>query len=383
MQPTTTKDYQRIFLDSVPLLDVRAPIEFGKGAFPQATNLPLLDDKEREMVGICYKDQGQDAAITLGNALVNGQTRTTRQQAWLAWAQQHPSGCLYCFRGGLRSRTAQAWLLESGTNVPLVLGGYKALRRFLLDDFEQHIARASVLLICGRTGTGKTRVIAARHSAIDLEGLAHHRGSAFGRRPSGQPSQIDFENRLYIALLRHRIRIGSTLLLEDESRLIGRCYLPGALQTVMRRAPRVVIEEPVESRVQVTLEDYVTGPLQEYRAYYGTEAAPAALSQALLQSLEHIRKRLGGERYRTLNESMRHALDHHLRSGDPEAHRDWIRTLLSEYYDPMYDYQLSKRDTPVLFTGTRQEVTAWLDHEPRLSGSCQHAEPSRAGKAKP
>lgn len=363
MPHLATAQYQRILLDSVPLLDVRAPIEFHKGAFPQATNVPLLDDKEREMVGICYKEQGQDAAIVLGNKLVSGQVRAARQKAWLSWAREHPGGYLYCFRGGLRSRTVQSWLLESGTKIPLVTGGYKALRRFLLNDFEQHIGQVPVLLICGRTGTGKTRVISSCHNTIDLEGLAHHRGSAFGRRPAGQPSQIDFENRLFISLLRHRIQIGGMLLLEDESRLIGRCYLPVALQTVMRQAPRVMIEEPMESRIQVTLEDYVTGPLEEYRAHYGIEAAPAALSEALLQGLERIKKRLGTERYLMLFKSMQYALEQHFKSGNPEHHRSWIRTLLAEYYDPMYDYQLSRRETPIMHVGTRQDITQWLANQ--------------------
>ena len=128
-----TRDFARLFLDDVPLLDVRAPVEFNQGAFPLATNLPLLNDDERHRIGICYKEKGQAAAIELGHQLVGGDIRAARTHTWLDWCRQHPDGYLYCFRGGLRSQTVQQWLAEQGVQQPLVTGGYKAMRRFLLD----------------------------------------------------------------------------------------------------------------------------------------------------------------------------------------------------------------------------------------------------------
>ena len=103
-----TRDYAGLFLGDIPLLDVRAPVEFAKGAFPTASNLPLLDDDERHRVGIRYKQQGQQAAIDLGNELVSGRKKSARLDAWREWHRAHPDGYLYCFRGGLRSRTTQA-----------------------------------------------------------------------------------------------------------------------------------------------------------------------------------------------------------------------------------------------------------------------------------
>ena len=153
-----TDNYREIFLRGVPLFDTRAPVEFARGAFPAAINLPLMSDSEREQVGIRYKLAGQSAAIELGNELVCGATKEARTRAWCNFAKEHPQGYQYCFRGGLRSQTSQLWMRDAGCEYPLVLGGYKAMRRFLLDQLELSIRAARFVLIAGKTGTGKTRV---------------------------------------------------------------------------------------------------------------------------------------------------------------------------------------------------------------------------------
>lgn len=355
------RDYARLFLDDVPLLDVRAPVEFARGAFPNATNLPLLDDDERHRIGICYKEQGQQAAINLGHALVGGEVRAARTLAWRNWCEANPTGVLYCFRGGLRSQTVQQWLAEAGVERPLVAGGYKALRRFLIDYFETHISHLPMIVLCARTGCGKTRVIEALPNALDLEGAAHHRGSAFGRRPGGQPSQIDFENRLAIDLLKlqHR-QPDANVVVEDESKLIGRCHLPLSLQARLKTAPRVIIDEPLESRVAVTLEDYVIAPLAEYAARFGEAEAMPQLADALRDGLSRIQRRLGGDRYTLLSGALEQALAHQARTGDWQLHAEWIRPLLRDYYDPMYDYMLKHRDGAVLFHGSREQAGEFL-----------------------
>jgi tRNA 2-selenouridine synthase len=358
MQKVT--DFRRLFLDDVPMLDVRAPVEFAGGAFPCSNNLPLLNDDERHQIGICYKQRGQQAAIELGHQLVGGAVRAARMAAWADWANAHPQGVLYCFRGGLRSQTVQQWLDEAGIKVPLVSGGYKALRRFLLEESERLIHQLPLLVVCGRTGTGKTRVIEALDNSVDLEGLAHHRGSAFGRRPGGQPSQIDFENRLAVSLLKQSQRNSRQLVLEDESRLIGRCHLPLSLQDRIRDGARVLIEEDLDSRVEVTLEDYVLAPLAEYRQHYGDDTALSRLGEELLGALDRIQRRLGGVRHRELRDTLAAALQQQADSGDCQAHRHWIAPLLRDYYDPMYDYMLQQRSGPVLFQGSRAEVQHWL-----------------------
>ncbi|EED32129.1 tRNA 2-selenouridine synthase [gamma proteobacterium NOR5-3] len=356
-------DYARLFLADTPLLDTRAPIEFAAGAFPTAQSLPLMSNDERAAVGTCYKEQGQEAAIALGHQLVSGDVREQRLASWKQFAKDHPDGYLYCFRGGLRSQLVQQWLRESGVDYPRITGGYKAMRRFLIDTLNALSQRADIILVAGATGTGKTRLVKALPKAIDLEGLAKHRGSAFGRLIEEQPTQIDFENAIAIALLKLSQSDGPVIL-EDEGQLIGRLALPASLRMRMSEAPLVVLEYPVEERVQVVFEDYVLDLGERFRQVYG-EAGLAAHRDRLLSDLERTQKRLGGERYRHIAGLMQSAFDTQQSTGDAEGHRDWIRHMLVDYYDPMYAYQLSKREGSRLCSGDRAALHAYLSE--RLS----------------
>ncbi|MCX2979867.1 tRNA 2-selenouridine(34) synthase MnmH [Halieaceae bacterium IMCC14734] len=351
-----TDDYRALLLAGTPLLDTRAPVEFARGAFPGAVNLPLMDDNERHLVGIRYKQAGQQAAIALGEELVADELKAQRLAAWQAFATAHPEGYLYCFRGGLRSQTVQRWLHEAGLEYPLVLGGYKAVRRYLVDELPHSLAAMRTVLVAGRTGSGKTRVIEALPDAVDLEGLAHHRGSTFGQLPEPQPSQIDFENAVGIALMRAQERGEHTLVLEDEGHLIGRCALPEALREVMTQAPLLVVEESVESRIAVVEEDYVIDLGRRYRERWGAEGTQLH-QQYLLEGLDRIRKRLGGAAHVELRAEMEAAFTAQDRDNATSHHQGWIRHLLVKYYDPMYDYQLERRDGQIMARGSRQEIT--------------------------
>ena len=244
-----TADYRDIFLNDLPMMDMRAPVEFTKGAFPNAISLPLMTDIERQKVGTCYKQKGQQAAIELGHQLVSGKVKAERVEAWAAFARANPNGYLYCFRGGLRSQIVQQWLKDAGIDYPRVIGGYKAMRTFLIETLDSAVAECDFVIVGGMTGTGKTEVIAALDHSIDLEGHANHRGSSFGKRATGQPAQIDFENRLAIDLLKRRARGQQQFVLEDESRLIGTCSLPLSLHQGMQDYPLVWLEDQSADRV--------------------------------------------------------------------------------------------------------------------------------------
>jgi len=347
-------------LNDTPLFDTRAPVEFHQGAFPTALSLPLMDDAERAQVGTCYKQHGQQAAIELGHRLVQGELKARRVAAWKAFAEAHPGGYLYCFRGGLRSRITQQWLAEAGIDYPFVEGGYKAMRRFLITLIEEQAAARPLVILGGRTGTGKTKVIDRVEACVDLEGLAHHRGSSFGRRVREQPSQIDFENALAIALLKKRESCPGALLLEDESRLIGRLSLPHSLNDAMAQAPLVLLEVPLAQRIDTVVEDYVVDLSAEYRAEFGAEEGERRYATYMLESLDRIHKRLGAERHAAIGALMRAALAAQAQ-GDLSLHRRWIEQLLVQYYDPMYDYQLSKKRERVLFRGDREAICGWFE----------------------
>ena len=361
MRPDTD-DYLKLFLDDTPMMDVRAPVEFARGTFPSADNRPILDDAQREAIGKRYKQQGQDEAIRLGLELATPEVRAERLRAWKEWIDAHPDGYLYCFRGGLRSRTTQAWLREQGIDYPLVKGGYKAMRRFLIDELERSAETLELWILAGMTGSGKTRVLLKTRHHVDLEGLANHRGSAFGRDVDDwQPQQIDFENALSIALLRHRHRHpGTPLWLEDEGRLIGRLIVPERLLERMREAPRVYLERSLPERVRIIREDYIADNWPGYRERYG-DAARDKFGEFVLGNVDRIRKRLGGERHATLREWFGIALERLFEEDDASGFDAGIQLLLEHYYDPMYRYQLKTKPRNIVFSGSEDEVLAWSE----------------------
>lgn len=353
-------DYRDIFLNDRPLMDARAPVEFHKGAFPGAVNLPLMNDIERQRVGTCYKHHGQQAAIELGHQLVSGPVKEERIQAWAEFARTHPEGYLYCFRGGLRSQIVQQWLrTEAGIDYPRIGGGYKALRGFLIDTLESALADCDFVLLGGMTGTGKTEVLVQLRNSVDLEGHANHRGSSFGKRATGQPSNIDFENRLAIDLLKKRAAGIGQFVLEDESRVVGSCALPLPLYQGMQQYPMVWLEDRFEQRVERILRDYVVDLSAEFQAVHGDEGF-GRFSERLLDSLDNVHKRLGGERHRRMRVLMEEALAEQGRSGAVDLHRAWIEGLLREYYDPMYVFQREKKGGRIEFAGERQAVIEYL-----------------------
>jgi len=356
---TRPLDLTTLLRDGTPFIDVRAEVEFEKGTIPGATNLPILDTREREKVGTCYKRSGQDAAIALGHTLVNGAVKDARVDAWVRFARAHPEAWLYCWRGGLRSRTAAQWMAEAGCPVPVVPGGYKALRQRLIDELSPAAAGERWYVIGGRTGSAKTALVNALPGGIDLEGFARHRGSSFGRRAGTPPAQVDFENALAIALLQQRHRApGACVFLEDESRQIGALAVPLEFYRRMRESPVVVLEVPLAQRVTKILDDYIRVDLAEH-SVLDPEHGFDNFARQLEESLARIRKRLGDERFREAHALMQHALHAHRMRDDAESHRSWIALLLAQYYDPMYDYQLGNAADRIVFRGDTDAVRAW------------------------
>jgi len=356
-----TADFRQLFLADIPLIDVRAPVEYLKGAFPTACNRPLMDDAERAQVGTTYKQRGQEAAIALGHKLVSGDIKAARIEAWIAQVKANPEGYLYCFRGGLRSQLVQQWLSDAGVQYPRVIGGYKAMRRFLIDSLDEAIEQSPLVLVAGLTGTGKTEVISALSNSLDLEGHAHHRGSSFGRHATPQPTQINFENQLAIEALKVRAKGVQHLVCEDEGRMVGSCSVPLNLYRAMQEAPLVWLEDSQENRISRIQADYVTNMHAEFAQLHAEpEAAFAAFSEYLLNSLLRIRKRLGGEQHQALDALMQQALAEQQGSGDESLHRAWIKGLLEHYYDPMYAYQRESKQARVVFSGNQAEIIEYL-----------------------
>ncbi len=355
-----TDNFLDIVLNQTPLIDVRAPVEFQQGAFSSACNLPLMDDKEREAVGICYKEQGSDEAVKLGHKLVNQQVKEPRVEAWKAYISANPNALLYCFRGGMRSKISQQWLNDAGCDITRLKGGYKAFRRYLIDYIDNIPALFAArniqpIILAGRTGTGKTLVLQHIENQVDLEGLANHRGSTFGRHFDPQPTQINFENKLAMALIQfvESDAQHKQLIVEDEARNVGSLNVPLKLFDFLKTGQRIVLETPLSERIDITLDEYVKVAQQEYATLQDwVDFMTAAFSR--------IQKRLGGERYQRVVEFFEAAMVQQHKTGELEGHRPWIEILLVEYYDPMYDFQMEKNNHPVLFSGNIEEVVAYI-----------------------
>ena len=366
----TVADYRHLFLNDVPMMDVRAPVEFGQGAFPGAVNHPLMDDGERQKVGTCYKQHGPEAAIALGHQLVSGATKRARIALWSAFAQAHPQGVLYCFRGGLRSQIVQQWLRsEAQMAYPRVQGGYKALRGFLLDTTQAAAEQCDFVVLSGLTGTGKTALLAQLAHGLDLEGHAHHRGSSFGQRVSPQPAQIDFENRLAIDILKKRAQGHGFFVLEDEGRHVGKCAVPLALRQRLEQVPIVCLQDRFEDRVERILRDYVVQQCAEFVAVHGDALGAQLFAARLRESLGKLERRLGGSRHQQLDALMQAALARQAASGDVDLHRAWITALVREYYDPMYAYQRESRRERIVFEGDERAVLDYLRGRAAPGGS--------------
>jgi tRNA 2-selenouridine synthase len=342
------------------LLDVRAPVEVERGAMPYSIFEPILTNEERHEVGLCYKEKGQQAAIDLGYSLT-APHMPKRIESWRKTCQAAPTA-IACWRGGLRSKLASEFI---GLDVPRIEGGYKALRNHVMEQLEQVVNSKQFIVLTGLTGSGKTKLlryqvlgdgcqVSTHHLApsthhlyvIDLELEANHRGSAFGKQGQ-QPSQATFENSLATKLL---LSPYQHILLEDESRSIGRVWIPEILLKKMFRAPMIVLEVALEERVQNIFVEYV----QEPTLSQGQEITRQNLESNILR----LYKRLGWENVKACIES----LDKAQEKGwlEASAHLFWIETLLTQYYDPLYKKSLYNYERTVLFQGNAPECKTFL-----------------------
>ena len=333
MKHLETNNYRHLFVENVPLLDVRAPVESLHGSFPNAENRFLLDDSQRVLVGTAYKQQGKETAIALGHRLATAEVRQARLHSWLEFVRRHPDGFLFCLRGGMRSQIAQDWLEQVGITYPRVTGGYKAMRSYLLESITQSCAKVDFWVVSGRTGTGKTHLLPRLPCHMDLEKLAGHRGSSFGKRVEEQPSQANFEHQLAIELLRHEHVRNGCIAVEDESRLIGRRSIPEAFFQKMKCAPIVVLESSKKVRVKQIVEDYVHTSSLEYREALGEDLGWQRFSEVLHMSLRNIRRRLGDKRYGAISGTLTEALAAFRKHQELDGFHKVVGTLLEQYYD--------------------------------------------------
>ena len=295
------------------LIDSRSEGEFAKGHIPGATNIPLLNDEHRAIVGTTFKQMGRQDALIKGFELVGPHFYEIILKAKAATTS--PEIMLYCWRGGLRSNI-MAWLLSmSGFKVHLLKGGYKTYRQWALFQFE--LSRKLVIL-GGKTGSGKTEMLkfieTKGEQTICLESLAHHKGSAFGSLGQlPQPTQESFENELAFKL--GEINPGKRTWLENESRNIGFVKIPDPLFEQMRNA--VVVEMDVEKDIRKKR------ILSEYGEFSEEE---------LVEKTQKLQKRMGGQYVKAAIEFLLN-----------KDQSGWVELLLI-YYDKTYSHSNEQRD---------------------------------------
>ena len=244
-------------LEADTLIDVRAPAEFALDHMPGAINLPVLDDAERAEVGRIYVQQSRFEARRRGAAMV---ARNAARMLDGALAER-PRGwrpVVYCWRGGQRSGSLALILQQVGWPVRVIDGGYRAYRRLVVRRLYDDPFPAPAVVLDGDTGTAKTAILgllAARGvQVLDLEAMARHRGSLFGRLSGGQPSQKAFESALALGVA--GLDPGRPVVVEAESHRIGRIMVPPALWTAMQTAPRVLVQAPLAARAAYLAQVY-------------------------------------------------------------------------------------------------------------------------------
>ena len=308
-------DIKNVFSAGLPVIDVRSPGEFEKGHIPGAVNIPLFSNEERAHVGTVYKQESKEAAIEVGYTYVNPKLEDFITESF----KVAPSGkvIIHCWRGGMRSSSFAEHLGKNGfKDIRIIIGGYKAYRNYILSELGNPL-RLKVL--GGYTGSGKTYILQELkklgEQVIDLEGLANHKGSAFGAiGQKAQPTVEQFENNLYNEL--RKLDAGRDIWVEDESHSIGKVRIPMPFFNQMREAMLCFVDISKEERSKFLVDEY------------------AVLDKQMLErSILQITKRLGGLNTKTAVENLR------------KANFYEVAMILLQYYDKTYLKGMSSRDS--------------------------------------
>lgn len=299
--------------ETIPVIDVRTPAEYKMGHFVGAINIPIFTNEERAKVGTLYKKRGKQLAILEGLELVAPKLADFARKA-LEVSKENQL-LVHCWRGGMRS-ASMAWLFETvGLEIYTLVGGYKEYRNNSIRTFDKI---KKLIVLGGSTGSGKTEILLniqkQGEQIIDLEGIAHHKGSAFGRlgEKYDQPTSEQFMNDLF-----HKIKdfdLSQDIWVEDESKRIGNVHQPDNFYEKLREAKIIEIKLDKDYRVKRLLKDYGS---------FGKDN--------LIEATERISKRLGSE-----NTNL--AIDLIKEGKISEA----IAISLT-YYDKAYNYGMSKR----------------------------------------
>ncbi|MFT9848073.1 tRNA 2-selenouridine(34) synthase MnmH [Aneurinibacillus sp. REN35] len=319
----------------VVLVDVRSSAEFAEATIPGSMNIPLFTNEERAEIGTIYKQVSVEAAKERGLEIVSG-----KLPAFIKQFQQYDAPlAVFCWRGGMRSKTTATLLSLMGLRVFRLLGGVRAYRRWVVERLEQYEFRPQAIVIGGNTGCGKTHILHEMqkngYPVLDLEAAAGHRGSIFGGIGTTPNNQKSFD-----ALLLHqldRVNEAPYVVMEAESRRIGKILLPEFLIQAKAKGIHIIIELPIHERVRIILEEYRP---KEYKEQY-------------IEAFLKIKKRIHIPIAAAIEEHLLH-----------DEYEEAIRLLLKHYYDPRYTFMEGQ------YTG--ESIVIAADHVAEAAEAVMH-----------
>ncbi|SEU10346.1 tRNA 2-selenouridine(34) synthase MnmH [Paenibacillus sp. NFR01] len=295
----------------VVMIDVRSPAEFANSSIPGSINIPLFDDAQRAEVGTIYKQEGVQAAKERGLEIFSAKLPAFIK----AFGEIGGPKTVFCWRGGMRSKTAATVLGLMGIQASRLTGGFRAYRKWVVETLETFELKAQPVVLLGHTGTGKTAILRQLKQeglpVLDLEGMAGHRGSIFGQVGLEANNQKTFDSLLVTELL--QLGQAPFVLLEGESPRIGKVVLPKFVTEHKEAATQLLIRLPMEERVRHIVEDYRPKEHKE------------ELIQAYMGIKERIHIPIAKEILAALTE---------------ERFGDAVGLLLEHYYDPRYEHAM-------------------------------------------
>lgn len=292
-------------------IDVRTPKEFEEATIPGAINIPLFSNEERAIVGRLYTKVGQQEAIEKGYEFVQ-----EKLPKLLEKIRKHKGKkiVVFCWRGGMRSKSL-ALLLESlDFNVTQLEGGYKAYRKHVMEKLDNYKIKSKLIVLYGLTGSGKTKLLKQFKNSLDLEGLAQHRSSMFGDIGLNPRSQKMFESSLLKRL--EELRDEKYIITEGESRKIGNVIIPESIFKEMQSGIKVKVETSMDERVKNLVECYSNKEDHKIR-----------------EKIKMLSRRIGNKKTEQMLELF-----------DNKKFGEVARMLLEEYYDPLYAHTINKQE---------------------------------------
>lgn len=297
----------------VTLIDVRSPQEYADGTIPGSINIPIFDDEERKEVGTIYKQVGVEEAKLKGLEIVS-----RKLPAFIAQFAKIPGPkVVFCWRGGMRSKTAATLVSLMGIRARRLIGGIRAYRRWVVHALEQFELKAVPIVLNGYTGTGKTKILEMLQNegypVLNLEQLAQHRGSIFGHIGLEPHNQKTFES----LLVEHLMQLNDSpyFLVEGESRRIGKALLPDFLLEAKQQGYSIIIEMPLQERVHNILQDY----------------NPDIHKEQCLTAFSLIKKHIHTPIAREIEDALQ-----------ADRFHEGVSLLLEHYYDKRYDHSMQQ-----------------------------------------